>query len=440
MAKKRDTSLEEAQSVQILGSMIRDAKEATYPSTYVGIISDVRQGPKFDETGERLYVIKVAQGFVYMSEAEAPEEFRNRSAEDLRGEEIAFKPISVHDGPDGAYISVSNRFCTDMYRLAMQRGTEMEGTITAVYPDKDNIDNAYMIVQHRGDRLLLPMKEFSCFGIPAYEAAMLNRKIPFVVIGVDEDGHVLISKAKIEEKRRDAVIEELQSHPEGVVAMITRIKKFGAYLTYHGVPLILRNKDFSNDYTPVGAIKAKGDMLLVNLAEISEHKRIFVKPVEKYKAPTSIYADTFRQGQIVLGMVNGSSSSAVYVRIAPGLDCQCVIPEERVPALGEKVRVKIRSVREDHGLKVRGYIVGGIQPARWKRGVSPVEPKEYLFTAGEKPIILEDVPVPKKKEKDPEEVKDASEPAEPPVESELDETEDFDLDKEIDVEPGKEGE
>lgn len=360
-------------NVKILNSMIDEAQKSQYPRTYIGTIESI--GKTAD--GKRMIAISVNSGTVYMDEQEAPEWAVSGKAEDLIGREIAFKPLSIRNGN----IYVSNRFCSEMYKIAMKNDETFTGTYISVYPNED-IEKAYVLVHSHGDTLTMPLKEFSVFGIPRYLPLILKRRCEFKVIGVDESGKVYVSAAKIEAARRDAVIKELEEHPEGIQAVITKVKGFGAYLSYKDVPLVLRNKDYSLDYTPVQDIKKAGDAMIVKLTEISEKRRIFVEPVEKYKSPSEIRSEMFARDQIVMGTVNGTTMSAVYVRITPGVDVMCPNPEGMRDLIkGDKVRVRLTSVRTDEskGLpltRIKGRVIGFVGNSLVKGSEEPAKPEE----------------------------------------------------------------
>ena len=353
-AEQADAPAPEKDNIKILNSMIEDAKRNQYPRTYIGTIENIG----VNEKGEKLIAISVNSGTVFMDEQEAPEWVTSGKAEDLIGREIAFKPLSIRKGN----IFVSNKFCTDMYRIAMKNNQKFSGTYISVYPNED-LEKAYVLVSSNGDTLIMPLKEFSVFGIPKYLPVILKRRCEFKVIDVVDD-RVYVSAAVIEAERRDEVIKELEEHPEGIQAVITKVKDFGAYLSYKDVPLVLRNKDFSLDYTPVREIKRTGDAMVVKLTELSTKRRIFVEPVKKYKTPSEIKSEMFERDQIVAGTVNGTTMSAVYVRITPGVDVMCPNPESmRDLGKGDKVRVRLTSVKteEINGLpqtRIKGRVIG----------------------------------------------------------------------------------
>lgn len=345
----------EKDDIKILNSMVEETRKNKYPRTYVGRIEAINR----NSAGKLVITISVNSGIVYMDEQEAPDWVVTGKAEELIGREIAFKPLLTRNKK----IFVSYKFCADMYRIAMMNDEVFSGTYTTVYQNED-IEKAYILVSSHGDTLIMPLKEFSVFGVPRYLPLILKRRCDFKVIRVDDDGKVYVSAAKIEAERRDAVIKELEEHPEGIQAEISKVKGFGAYLTYKDVPLVLRNKDFSLDYTPVQDVKKAGDAMIVKLTELSEKRRIFVEPVQKYKSPSEIRSEMFEKDQIVMGTVNGTTMSAVYIRITPGVDVMCPNPEGmRDLVKGDKVRVRLTSVRTDvkDGLpltRIKGRVIG----------------------------------------------------------------------------------
>jgi small subunit ribosomal protein S1 len=196
----------------------------------------------------------------------------------------------------------------------------------------------------------------------------------FVVKAIDA-GRVIISHKVIEDSARDKMIEELKGGAS-VEAVIMQVKPWGAKLFCRGVLMLLRNKDFSSDFTKVSAVKKKGDLMIVKLAEVSQSKRIFVQPLEKFSTPVQINFDIFKVGQIILGEVAAVPAFGAFVNIAPGIDVLCPIPQSgREPAVGDKVKIRILQVRkEEH--RIRGKIVGFLEKAEDEEAAKPEEKPE----------------------------------------------------------------
>lgn len=169
----------------------------------------------------------------------------------------------------------------------------------------------------------------------------------------------------VKEEQRDAVIAELESLDENglptvIDAEVIKVKDFGAYLQYKGTVLILRNKDFANDYTSVKEVIREGSKLKCKLAELSKTKRIFVMAAKKYEVSSKMDLGMFQRDQVVLGSVVAVKPFGVFVRIAPGVDALSPIPLNYDPIEGEQVQFRVLQVNEETR-RVRGKIMRRVQ-------------------------------------------------------------------------------
>lgn len=352
----------EAQSLSILKSITEDRGELIR-DTYIGTVADVRKDEDFDSNGSVIYVLAYAGGYVYMKSVEAPSEFLNIAPEDLIGREAPFKVLNVMNNK----IFVSYRFIADSYILAYQRGNILSGKIIGSHYDRDNIDDSYFVVRCHGDRLRMYRPEYSIYSLPTYLPLCHDQRVNFKVLGIDSSGTIQVSKAEAEKIVRDSALEKLKSHPEGDIAEITKLTESSAYLVYHGAILILKNKDFSTDYTPSILVKKKGDSLMVRFLYESPKKRIFVEAVPKYTSPSTPISQ-FHIGDALNGIVVNDSLTSKFIRIAPGIDVKCDARGQDI-LRGTKVQVCITDIVEGTNQihqkvsKLRGYIVRTIDPS-----------------------------------------------------------------------------
>lgn len=336
------TSRVEQDSAIVLKEIVRELQETKWSTTRIGIIKDVRKGPDYDKTKERLFVIGINTAYVYMPESEAPEWIQNLSSAETLNKEIRFKPVAIMNDA----VLVSSKAILNMYRNAMKEESSIRGKIVAVYDDR-NDEQSYIAVFSHGDLLYMARNDFSVFGTPHELSKLIGQNVTALVTEIGSDGVIHISQAILQARARDSVIEELQNHPEGITAKIKKIHQWGAYLTYNGVPLILRNSDFSTDYSTVASCRNSGDMITVKLKSISETRRIFVEAVSKYTAPVSPLFE-YQKNQIITGKVMSTPSFGVFVRAKPGIDILCEYPQFlREPVKGETVNVRITSIKKN---------------------------------------------------------------------------------------------
>lgn len=207
----------------------------------------------------------------------------------------------------------------------------------------------------------------------------VGNKISFKVedIQESEDGPTIVyaSLRAILEARRNKTIENLEkAKKEGKTtkAKIVRLTNNNAYLTVsNGTLVILRQKDFSKDWTPIRELHKPGDTLEVVLSHISEkQKRIFVKMPELYCAEKMGYEEfieKYPEGTSLIATVLDVQPNCCFVRVAPGVDMLCPVPDSFSPENGMTVTARINQVRlkEDGTFRVRGRVVSEVNSDKY---------------------------------------------------------------------------
>lgn len=226
-------------------------------------------------------------------------------------------------------IGYDDRFKTDVLRLEMSNG--LSGFIK-----REDLD------VNIGKQSLVPY---------------VGRQVKFIIKEILEDGTLICSRKEIKEAERTKLIKELEEGKE-FDATITHIEKYGGYLTINGNSVMLRNMDFSNDYTILADKHKVGDTIRVKLLKITSTGKILVEAVEKYCDPTSVDFTSFSKNQVVLGRVRTIKTWGCYVCIAPNLDVLAPIPEslDRELEEGMSVRIKISKV-DDEKHHIRGKVL-----------------------------------------------------------------------------------
>lgn len=202
-------------------------------------------------------------------------------------------------------------------------------------------------------RFIIPQPELDIIHQPRIEG-YFKKTIAFVVKDIDEKNKLVLgSRKKHLENKRDQLIETLENG-ELIEATVFKVEPFGCYLRCADVPLILRNKDFSTDYTPVMDVLQKGDVISCKLTEISKTKRIFVEPETKYTSEKTENVE-FEVGQRVAGIITTVTAFGYFVRISSGLDVLCPIDGFELNKRS-KVLIEIKQIRDDG--RYRGKILG----------------------------------------------------------------------------------
>lgn len=158
---------------------------------------------------------------------------------------------------------------------------------------------------------------------------LMGRNLPFIIIGIEEDSKFLLcSRKQAQEKIRASMNEDLQ---KGKIfeAVIIDFVLSGAYVEINGITGLLRNSNFSSDYTEVSEIYSVGDKINVKCKEISDTGRIIFETVSKFKRTEPIKFN-FKPNTIVTGKVINISQfkngTGAFVRIQRGVDVLCLLP------------------------------------------------------------------------------------------------------------------
>ena len=234
--------------------------------------------------------------------------------------------------------------------------------------------NDYMV---EGDKEPLIVMFRDRIGI-IYQKGSLTKhvgsKISFKIEDIQEpeNGPMIVyaSLRTILEARRDKAIEKLKKAKEDgktIKAKIDRITDNTAYLSaVNGTFMILRQKDFSKDWTPIRELYKPGDTLDVVLSHISDKtKRIFVKMPELYCAERMGYEEfieKYPEGTSLIATVLDVQPNCCFVRVAPGVDMLCPVPDSFSPEKGMTVTARINQDRakEDGTFRVRGRVVSEV--------------------------------------------------------------------------------
>lgn len=188
---------------------------------------------------------------------------------------------------------------------------------------------------------------------------LLGSSIEFRIVEIRENC-LIASRKAIQEEHRDRLVEKLKDGDIIDAAMIS-VKDFGAILNYRGIPMILRNKDFATDYTRVKDVYEKGQKLRVKLCEYNEfNHKIFVEPIEKYRALNTPRVETYEVDQVVTGTVVSVTAFGVFVRLAPGLDSLCSVPSRFTVEKDDQVQYKIITVNPETQ-RIKGKILNKIE-------------------------------------------------------------------------------
>lgn len=234
--------------------------------------------------------------------------------------------------------------------------TEQDEKERSLNPDGDAV-----LVEYDGVRVYIPREELEYRPSSGSLARFIGESIPFKVVRYDEEADMFIGSAKeMDELMRDKLASEMEDG-EGRKAVVQTVLRFGAYVTINGHSTLLRNQDFSTDYTAVRDVLKPGDTIEVKLVEYTDEKNLNIEAVEKFRNKNIALAiEDLEEGQPVLGTVQDitflKEGHAVFTRIAPGLDAISPTPENIDINVGDKVIFMLTQLNYEEN-KVRGYII-----------------------------------------------------------------------------------
>ena len=243
----------------------------------------------------------------------------------------------------------------EAYKIAMLHGKILKGKVVEIKQGKSKYGE-FAIVLAKGDKIIIPASEFA---IPNFltPSEKVGHIVEFVIVEVKPDK--IIGSTRIVTDYRKEQLNYFYDTGEPFKAEVEKVAEFGAFLSYkHNNGLVLRNKDFSSNYTLCKEVLEKGDTVNVKIKHISQKSgKYIVELVNKYYVEPTLDLDEIERDQEFEGDVVGVEPFGAFVRIGPGRDVLCPVnSEKREPVIGNKVIVKI-AVSSGESKKLRGQIV-----------------------------------------------------------------------------------
>ena len=176
---------------------------------------------------------------------------------------------------------------------------------------------------------------------------LLGHRIPYVIIKVDEEKLRIEGSRKMAQEKSKVEMPQDLANGKEFTGTILNFVSFGAYVEVNGVVGLLKNTDYSIDFSEVSESKKEGDTVPVKCKEITNEGKIFwVATVKQHRLVPIDY--DFEPGTAVVGTIQDirafHDGVGVFVRIAPGLDALCFAPDDLEIEIGVKVSIRIQSV------------------------------------------------------------------------------------------------
>ncbi|MCL1949073.1 MAG: S1 RNA-binding domain-containing protein [Turicibacter sp.] len=207
-----------------------------------------------------------------------------------------------------------------------------------------------------GQQIAIPRGELELYEVKGNIAGFVGRIVEFSILEYDPYREIYVASCKGAKLKKQQEIAARLKEGETLEATILKIVYFGAYLVIDCLTVILRNKDFSQDYTTVGDVFQKGDKIRVKLHRISQNGKINVQSMPKYLNPYRPDFSEFKPQMVISGVVRNIKPWACFVNIAPNLDAICPMPAQFEIGEGMLVAFRIHQVRPEDK-KVRGKII-----------------------------------------------------------------------------------
>ncbi|NEW63441.1 30S ribosomal protein S1 [Granulicatella sp. zg-ZJ] len=209
---------------------------------------------------------------------------------------------------------------------------------------------------------------------------------------------VLAEKAEKRAKALETL--EVGSVVEGTVS---RLAKFGAFIDLGGVDGLVHISEIAHGHIrkPSDALTV-GETVKVKILDITEEGRVSLSIKETVPSPWDIALETFKQGDVVKGIVKRLVDFGAFVELLPGIEGlvhisqisheHIAVPHE-VLQVGQEIDVKIREIQEDEkriSLNIKDLIE---KPVKEKEVLEEVVEEEvpYDVTADNTTVTLGDV-------------------------------------------------
>ncbi len=175
-------------------------------------------------------------------------------------------------------------------------------------------------------------------------------RVPFVLIGYDEEnGVVYCSRKRAQESIREAMREDFAAK-KTFSGTVFGLLTYGAFVEVGGLVGLLKNTDFSTDYSAVSEYKKVGDPIKVRCKSIDNKGYINWAAPRKVKRNKPFKCD-LATGNAVVGKVIGigsfPSGDGIFVNVAEGVDALCSAPPTVDVTVGTRVAVFLTRVDPD---------------------------------------------------------------------------------------------
>lgn len=241
------------------------------------------------------------------------------------------------------------------YKNLLETGKEFKELVRLTQHDEKSGEDILLLNSDSRVFVVVPRSEVELYDYRGTLTSFVGKNYVFVVKEIDEaNNKVVCSRKSVLQNRMEELAYRMEKG-ETVSAKIVKFVRFGAYLRYKGVSMLLQNKDFSEDLETVEEVHQLGDTIEVKLRRVTDGGRLIVEAAEKHKMDSVFTLDEFEPNQVTLGEIRGIKPFGVFVKIGPGLDALCPMPDFEIET-SQRVLFRITQVNREQG-RVRGKIV-----------------------------------------------------------------------------------
>ncbi|NEW66448.1 30S ribosomal protein S1 [Carnobacteriaceae bacterium zg-84] len=247
------------------------------------------------------------------------------------------------------------------------------------------------------------VSEFFMKDLSQFKGQTLTFKI--VECEPSENKLILSRKEVVLAEKAEKMAKALETLEVGSVVegTVSRLAKFGAFIDLGGVDGLVHISEIAHGHIrkPSDALTV-GETVKVKILDITEEGRVSLSIKETVPSPWDIALETFKQGDVVKGIVKRLVDFGAFVELLPGIEGlvhisqisheHIAVPHE-VLQVGQEIDVKIREIQEDEkriSLNIKDLIE---KPVKEKEVVEEVVEEEvpYDVTADNTTVTLGDV-------------------------------------------------
>ena len=242
------------------------------------------------------------------------------------------------------------------YEQAATEARVLEGQISKATKDKSNGAAVLHMNLDGGFVGLIYEKEVDALSIPKSLIGFLGRTVNFIITGIDVENKTFTCSRKAAQEKLTENLASVMGDGAAKEGVVVSMTNYGAFVEVDGVTGMMKNSDFSSDHTPVKDVLKEGHKISVILKRVSDSNKLAFEAEKKYENPRKDSAASFKEDEVVVGVIRNVKPNGVFVSIGSGIDALAPNPQVGEFVEGAKVSLKITSVDVEKN-RVRGKLL-----------------------------------------------------------------------------------